>query len=386
MQLTNANSGEMSFGSLIDAVSQIEDQTSMSLTQFTRRSTINSRVFIEKQLAGEEILAPVMLNIMNLYTGLILTAVNMNRYITGSRKVRDAMSIVATEGFDAMPQYSGDLLNKFLLGNQDTFHMPKSTKMEIVRSDGTSFEDGEYGEATTYGAGSGSKVLDTEPKNANLPSGRVIEVNFGANGTKAGDAPSGNFTINLFLQLLPTFIPTDVAEQFIALNFSPSIKQRWMQVSAGEISFINDLILGQDMRKRRRKALKNDKSGALKDMIERQENALSNSWLKLLMIRPERQNIANTILIFEKRTFDKACSRSGLKFSDYNQRQKFFNKTFAMMCCTIDPMYNKIETFYHGLNAVSQFTFDQCKRNARTDNVDLQAVMKAYSQGMAPKY
>ena len=371
MQLTNQN-GDISLGGIIDAVQNFEDATSMSLFQYTKRSTINSRVYIERSLANEEILSPLMLNIMNLYTGLILTATDMNRYISGSKKIRDAMSVVATEGFDVPESIPQEKMEAYFLGSSTLSAEAKKHIVPSMRVD----DSGPHNP-------SGANILDPEPKNTNLPSGRIIEVKFGNVGK---DINEGTFAVNLFLQLLPQYIPSDVASQFIGLNFTPSVKQRWMQVSAGEISMVRDLLLGQDIRKKRLKALKNDKSGALSDMLDRQANALANSWLKLAFVTPERQNIANTILIFEKNTFDRACSNAGLRFKDYNSRQRFFDKTFAMMLCVVDPMYNKIEMYYHGLPAMSTFTFEQMKRNAKTESVDLLSVMKTYAQGMAPKF
>ena len=370
MSLVNKDN-ELSLGGIIDAVQHFEDATSMSLFQYTKRSTINSRVYIERSLANEEILPPLMLNIMNLYTGLILTAMDMNRFVHGSKKVRDAMSVVATEGFDAMDTLPQEKLASFFLGSKD---LASGTKKAICPS---SMElDG-------FSNASGGGVVEPENRNPNLPSGRIIEVKFGPVGKDSSDS---TFAVNLFLQLMPYYIPTEVASQFVGLNFTPSVKQRWMQARVGEISTIRDLILGQDLRKQRMKALKNDKTGALSDMLDRQSNALANSWMKLSFLTPERQNIANTILIFDKATFDRACSNSGLRFKDYNSRQKFFNKTFAMMLCVVDPMYSKIDMYYHGLPAVSSFTFEQMKRNAKTEAVDLLSVMKNYAQGMAPKF
>ena len=479
MKLTNSN-GDLSLGSLLDAAQKVEDYTSMSLFQYAKRAVVNSRVFITRNLASEEILTPLMLNTMNLYTGLIMTALSMNRQISATRRVRDAMSVVATESFDTPNQpaiYTRDLMNSFFGSKfsdgidksqdaqseaiieeavdantnrtphyEDTEELEKevvermvdesaeeagiddddtnlSPSMATKKPTGNDLlnavekkieegfkkerertnnnkrssvhpdvdglrpdEPGDYFDDVTepgpLGGVSKAQVADPEPRNVNLPSGRIIQINFGNIG---GDKNHG-FMINLLLQLSPRFIPEDVAAQFIKMNFTPSIKQRWMQVSAGEISFISDFIMGMDRRKQRRKAMKQDKDGLLREMIERQENSLSNSWLKLAFIQPDRQNIANTILIFDKTTFEKACSNAGLRFKNYNQRQKFFSKTFSMMIHVVDPMFNKVTTYYHGLDAVSEFTFDQIKRNSKTENVDLMQVMKSYAQGMAPKF
>ena len=458
MKLTNSN-GDISLGSLIDAAQKVEDYTSMSLFQYAKRAVVNSRVFITRNLANEEILTPLMLNTMNLYTGLIMTALSMNRQISATKRVRDAMSVVATESFETPDRpaiYTRDLMNSFFgskfsdgiepsqdpqsekiieeavndstnqTSNLDTVEtedlekevaermveesaeeaslddegispspemkakdpkfdrLAETIKKEVEKSvekgikkekdskkgrssvhpdiEGTRPDDiGDYfddvTEAGPLGGVSKAQVADPEPRNVNLPSGRIIQINFSNIG---GDKNHG-FMINLLLQLSPRFIPEDVAAQFIKMNFTPSIKQRWMQVSAGEISFISDFIMGMDRRKQRRKAMKLDKDSLLREMIDRQENSLSNSWLKLAFIQPDRQNIANTILIFDKTTFEKACSAAGLRFKNYNQRQQFFSKTFSMMIHVVDPMFNKVTTYYHGLEAVSEFTFDQIK-------------------------
>lgn len=390
MQLTNAN-GALSLGGILDAIQTFEDATSTSLFQYTKRAVIMSRVFIEKNLAGEEILTPLMLNIMNIYTGLIMTAINMNQYVHGSKKVRDVMSIVATESLSEAPADLQSKFNDYFLGSQAKLMLSDRSKRELHAGmegsltpyNGTPLRRKVNPTKTTKtGSVKDAGIVPNDVKDTTLPSGRVIAVDFGANKGANG----GTFKVNMYLQLLPTFIPTDVAHQFIEMNFTPSVRQRWMQVSAGEITFFKDFLLGQDRRRKRFEALRNDKTGALKEMVERQENNLSSSWLKLAQVTPERQNIANTILIFEKNSFDRACNNAGLKFKDFNSRQEFFNKTFSMIVATVDPMYNRIEMYYHGLNAMSTFTFDQMKKNSKTEAVDLMAMMKTFANGMAPKF
>lgn len=365
MQVTN-DEGRSSFGGLVEMVRNLEDATSMSLFQYTKRSTINSRVFIEKTLAGEEILTPLMLNIMNLYTGLILTATCMNQYVTSTKRVRDMMSVVATESYNQPPVDLDACMESF-------FQQPK---MDVGWQNSTVTDDNAFEDS------GGGQVVDPETRIANLPSGRIIQVEFANPSAGRRNAQK----IDLQLNLQPTYIPTDVAQQFVELHFSPSLKQRWLQMTTGEISFWKDFILHQDQRKRRIDALRHDKTGTLREMIERKENNLSRAWLKLTTVMPEYQNIANSILIFDKNNLQKVCSRSGLKLTDYRSRQAFLDKTFVMMMCVVDPMYNSVDMYYHGLQNTSTFTFDQIKRNSQTEKVDLMSVMKTYAQGMAPKF
>ena len=369
---TNEN-GDLSFGGLVNAIQNIEDSTSMSLFQYTRRSIVNSRVYIDNTLADEDILTPVMQNIMNLYVGLIMTAMNMNQYVQGTKKVRDSMSVVATEDFT--PVSINSMMKSYFLSGNNSDGVEETLNPFKEKENGISARNSAgYSEAKTN-----NKELSSG-MDVPLPSGRIIQVEFnnGNHGT--------TFTVNIMLNLQPNFIPNDVIRQFIAINFKPSLHQRWIQATAGEIKFISDFLLGNDLRRQRFEALKKDKTGSLQQMIDRKENSLSNFWLKLIQVRPERQNIANTILIYEKRTFDKACSDSGVNFKTYSARQKFFTNTMVMMVVVIDTMYNKVTMYYHGITDPSVFTFDQMKKNAKSEATDILAMMKNYAQGMAPRF
>jgi hypothetical protein len=340
--ITN-NNGDLSWGGLVNAVQNIEDATSMSLFQYTRRSIVSSRVYIEDTLANEEIMTPLMLNIMNLYVGLIMTAMNMNQYVQGTKRVRDSMSVVATEDFQPIMNIEKSMRAYFLRGDDNDSILDHLNPFHEDNDDNKS------------GAGtSKSGVIASEPRqDITIPSGRIVQIEFGNGDTDK------KFTVNLFVQLQPNVIPQDVARQFVGINFKPAISQRYMQAGVGEIKFWSDFVLGNDLRKQ---------------------------WLKLLQVTPERQNIANTILVFEKNNFDKACSASGINFKTYSTRQKFFTATMSMMVCIVDPMYNKVQMYYNGITDPSVFTFDQMKRNSKTEATDILAMMKNYAQGMAPKF
>ena len=354
-----------SLSTVLSTIQDLEDGASLSLTQYVKRSIISSRVFIDNALSTEEVLKNLMSTVMNLYVGFIMTAFSMNQYCTGTKKIRDVMSIVATEDFNRKAQYLSDALKNYFPGMEDM--------MNDIADAASDVSDALHSNNPVEGSTNVSSAKESE-----LPSGRVIRVEMNIQGNK--------FNFDMFLQLAQMFIPSDVARQFIKLNFTPTFKQRFLQAKAGEISFINDLLMCQDIRKQRLNALKHDKNGVLTEMLERQQNGLENAWLKYSQVTPQRQNIANTILVFEKSNFDKACSDAGLRFKDYNSRQQFFTKTFSMMICVVDPMYNKVDIYFNGLNAASTFTFDQLKKNGNSNASDILTMMKAYAANVAPKF
>lgn len=459
----------------------------VSLFKYARESVICSRTYICSRLENEEILSPLMMNIMNLYVGLILTALGMNRAVTGSKTIRDQIQLVSTESFKtnvpmttlkaALDDFFGS--SPRMAKTISTYKESENTQVDEKSSTNVSSRSAENTNIDDrYDTYSG-KVVDTQGKEVALPCGRMIQIdldtgmlvtnnssekNFSeteessntqnkftrtntrsrdvntydkkgniridANGqyiteteytttheTTAGpntansaqnirtsernknsteyvDAyskrQSQKVTLTLLLQLTPVFITPDVAESFVRLNFEPGIWQRIRMLSAGEISFFKDFILGMDKERRRMKAMLQDKSGALKDMIDRQTNSMNKHFQKTtthaLGGSDKHANIANTILIFDENTFKRALDGSGFKFNTPEQRQRFFDASYAMMLCVVDPMYGRVTMYYNGLEAYSTWKYDQIKRNAKNESMDLSAIMKNYAANMAPKF
>lgn len=389
-QIVN-NNGDLSFGSLVNfltsGVSNIEDRTGSSLFQYTRRTIINSRVFIDDTLRGEDILNPLMMNLMNLYAGLILTAINVDRQVTSTKTVRDSLSVVATEDYKV--EFANDLMSKYFKGCSirstmaDPVVTPADPNAPAAPDDGDESK-GKKKESTPADHDP-QRNTETEYRTKEfmndvpIPSGRIVQVTF-------DHKDYGKFNVNLLIQLSPIYVPTDVSQQFIAIHFKPSISQRWLQMTAGEISFFTDFLLGNDLRRKRLDALRKDRTGILSEMIDRKENAMSNMWMKMAQVTPSRQNIANTILIYDDKNFAKACSNNGINFKNYANRQKFFNSTMSMIVVVVNPMYNRVDMYFNGMQHSSTFTFDQLKKNAKTEATDILAMMKQYANNGMIKF
>lgn len=365
--------------SIAELIRDIEDGLSVSLPQYTKRSVISSRTYIQKECASQEILGDLLKVIMNMYSGFILTAVSMNQYIDKTKTVRDIMDIVATEGFslpkDTISNFNMDVaLESYFNGQKmlvDTISDLDIDATKVAR------DERERNTSST----SNTKFLEY-PKEVNIPSGRIIELKFGSEKKSDGI----HLTVNLFLQLMPIFVPKEVIAAFVNMNFTPSLKKRYLQYKTGEISFFKDFLLAMDIQKDRRKSMKADRSGILSDMIKKQENSLFDTMLKYLSVYKNKQNIANTIMIVNANDFNMVCNKYNIDFNKYRDRQSFFNKSFTMMLASIDENYNKVSIYFHGLEQYGTYTFNQIMNNAKTEKYDLTDIMKAYSKGIAPKF
>ena len=405
----------ISLDGLINAIQSANSPT--SLTEFAKQSMINSRVYIEKNLATDEILTPLMQNIMSLYCGLVFTAVNLNQNICGSKTVRDISSTVSSaEAFDARQKSNtfdstmGLMKDYFVGSNKDpmvnrpyvsmsrnsnhrnnnhrnnsngihnnTYYGDTVQNLNPVNINNNNSDNRHYSTSTKIDLKPNS-VIDPEPKSVSLPSGRILNIPMITDG-------NSTFNLQLLIQLFPFFIESDVAQEFIDLNFTPSFWRRFTQFKAGEISFFKDFIFSCDLREKRMKALIKDKTGGLADMINKQKNAVASHWMNFLR-KPgtEKINIASTILILNKNSVDKALHKNGIDLKSSSNRKKFFENSYCMMLVVVDQMYNEVDIYYNGIEAVSTFKYEQIKRESKKDSTDLVSIMKSYAQGLAPKF
>jgi hypothetical protein len=169
-------------------------------------------------------------------------------------------------------------------------------------------------------------------------------------------------------------------EQFITLNIDKDIYKRWLQWKAGEIKFFKDFIFEVDMLNKRKEALKRDTTGDLLAMLEKTKTAISERWMKLLFIKPNKQNIANTINIFDKYTFNKITNNSGYNFKRYSDRQKYFSRSYAMSVIVVDQDHNMVDMYWNGLENRGEYTFNQLQSASKKDTLNLMAAMSQMSQ------
>lgn len=408
------------------------NRNEVSLFGYAKSSIISSRLYIEETLATEAIIPNLTRNLLNLYVGMIITALNLDKFVADGRKVSEIMSLVATEDFT--PQLKNIDISQVV----SDYFIPTSAKRhlsEAVLSDYNfipAMEDDTSSASNIKEINNTDRSRNTEkttdfsykpmtlvPKDMQLPCSAMIQFDIDTSAvstsvvtSKGLDAPNlsmrdvdktselnkSNRKLSILVQLRPSFIPSTVMKAFVDMNFTLPFAKRWLQATAGEISFFKDFLLGFDIDKRYRKALRDDKTGVLKEMFENQASALSRHFEKIASHSPiirnlmywnqssKSINIANTILIFDKQSFDRACNTSGINFNNYDVRKRFFEKTYAMIICLVDPNYNYIHMFYNGIAQPSMFTFNQINTNAKTEATDLISIMKSYAANMAPKF
>lgn len=318
-----------------------------SLTRYSKTTSVVSRVYIEEDLVQEDIMVPLM-NVLNqIYISYVMTALQLHNVIANYAVVRQAIQRVSTEGFvDVLDQIE----DKF--GEEDP-------ALEAI------------------------KPIDIEKNVAHLATGRVIEFDFIVG--KDDDKKPITVTVPIHVTLVPNQITSAVAEAFLSLNFTPTMSQRWKQVKAGEISLLRDFMLSRDLVDKYAKAIKEDDTNALKDMMSSKNAARRKQMLNAASGRVSN-NIASSLLVFNKRGFDKAAHDANLNFKVYQDRQKFFEAALAMLVIVVDPMYESVDIYYNGLQQYSTLTNRMIESaGSKSNGVDMKELMGALAKG-APKF
>ena len=77
-----------------------QDAKNLHLSNYIKKSMVSSRVFIQRTCAEEPILNDLLGSIQQLYLSWILTAIDMNKYVDGTRTIRNMLDVVATEAME----------------------------------------------------------------------------------------------------------------------------------------------------------------------------------------------------------------------------------------------------------------------------------------------
>jgi len=381
VSLMNNEKGDISLAKIFEFIRNFEDKSNVSLPAYIRRATVDSRVFVSKEAAMEEVINDVLYANHALYVGWVTSALSMSQYV-GNTRVREIISTVATESLNKHNRYINPNIDSILDNYSiDKYKLPtvyassnNGNPIKIVKT-----PDSDIPSDTPDIRGSqGMKGFDM-PSSFNLLGGTIIEMSF-AVGEKQ------KITIPVLVRLSPTLITDNVAKQFFKSNYKPDTWLRWFKVRSGEISFWHDFLLELDLRDEKKQALKEDKSGALFDMFAQQKSALTAYIGKILGWRSERQNIASSIHVYTKPQFNKWCHDVGCRFENESDRNTFFKKTFSTCVNVIDSDFNKVYVYAAGIKHSAEYSFSQLQNNRNKQQYDLASIMRAFSSQSTPRF
>ena len=370
-------------------IGDITDSSKVSLPAYTRPLRLCSRVYIDATVSSDPVVTDIVKTVHTQYAAFILSALQMNQFVTSGRTVQDILHVVATEDNKFHVSVADDIFSDALeavvsktIATNLSGKEPKKTPEEEAKEKEKKDKDKPKGPYDDHGTAEG-EVISFAGDN-HIPAGKVIEVTLASPVN-----PKASITLNLLVQLAPYIIPAPLAVQFITKDVVPTFHQRWMQWRTGEISFWRDFVMMSDVVEKREKLRRMDKDGVIADSMGSQGKgrfrALENTGEKEKAKRA--RNIANSILIFSNETIQRAKVESGIDLSDPHARQKYFDVSFAMILVVVVMLYDQVTFYYNGIDECATFSFDQVKVGGKGGgNTDLVTILNALNQGKSPKF
>lgn len=223
--------------------------------------------------------------------------------------------------------------------------------------------------------GTGNSTKDIANMAANLSTGIMLEVTIEQGGDKA--------TIPVSVRLIATPTkPNTIKQLMLMASKNRTMKERWHGWRSGELAFISDIVLCQDLIDSHRETLMKDESGQYAEIVARKnKNRLSG----LLSLTPSVSTASN-ILIVGADNMREIERETGLRMESYKHRQKFFEAAYLMLIAVVDTRYEVVTIYHRGLSLPSEVSFKELKRNGKKDSVDVNEILKAYQLGDAPSF
>jgi len=207
----------------------------------------------------------------------------------------------------------------------------------------------------------------------NLSVGKMLEVNIESEGNKA------TFPINV--RLICSGIGTKELVHILSVGSKNiSVKERFHAWRAGQLEFVRDLLLCQDLIDAHKKTLAKDPTGLYDELRKRRKG---NSISAIFSGQPSVATASNIIVCSSAAVKDIERQVGG-RLKDFRVREKLFRETYCMILCVVDPEWEHV-TFYHRSIAIpTEMSVKELAVSNKGKGPDVGEILKAYQLGNSP--
>lgn len=207
----------------------------------------------------------------------------------------------------------------------------------------------------------------------NLSVGKMLEVHIESEGNKA------TFPINV--RLICSGIGTKELVHILSVGSKNiSVKERFHAWRAGQLEFVRDLLLCQDLIDAHKKTLAKDPTGLYDELRKRRKG---NSISAIFSGQPSVATASNIIVMSSQAVKDVERQVGG-RLKDFRVREKLFRETYCMILCVVDPEWEHV-TFYHRSIAIpTEMSVKELAVSNKGKGPDVAEILKAYQLGNSP--
>jgi hypothetical protein len=348
-------------GRALAGVSQGAD----SLVGYTAPARVEPLCLIDDSLTFSDMLPTTMQSLLNLFTGYYLQAfalsanvgnINVIQQLDRLNPNRDpASAFVGAYGSDALGLESiSDLTHRLPYPGDKRNTSDRALRISMEAE--------------------GGKAPGDEIKQlTNLSVGKLVNVEIKDGTNKA--------VIAVSIRLLANAIsPKAMTHILSAGGKDVSFKERLHQVRSGEIQFVRDLILCQDLIDEHKKHLANDKDGFYEAILRRRTgNALASALTGNYSVAT-----SSNLAVISTETATQVEMAVGGRLSDYKVRQKIFEKSYLMLLVVVDTSRNRAKFYHRGIPEATDVSERDMKASEKGGGADVNDILAAYRLGNSP--
>lgn len=299
----------------------LRDARAGSIIEFTRGTRVEPLTLVDMRSTQLPYIDDVLNTLLNMVCGYYLQAfhlsVNINnvdviRLLDKLNPNRDPLDSAASSRYLSMVNIDNNI-GSLNFGKAPT---------KVYSQEATSTKSGE------------SHMTAHLNEQANLSVGKLIEVSVGE-GDKQARIP-----INVRL-MVNTMFSDPMVKTLSMGNHEITLKERYHSLRSGQIRFISDFILCQDLIDEHRENLIKDTSGMYRKRAKQQ----SKNKLAAILSGQASVASASTIIVLNEDTMREAESKGKYRINNFKSRSKFFETNHAMIIAVINPDWENV-TFY----------------------------------------
>lgn len=364
---------EAAEGSLIDYTAVLRNEPIVMMEDSLVHQAVSSDVlkFLTNLFAGYYLQAVAITNnIGNVNVMQVLDRLNSKRDVLSNAKAE----FVSRESFAPRPQFklTPEISKESAQLMYPAYYRPSVESYDEVSVESTIL-DNKDNNAPVVNEAAGRDAVKTLNDAPNLATGKIFEVVIENEGKRA--------TIPVSVRLNPLSCSPGLVQEMLSLgDIRNSTIERFRRWREGELEFINDLILCNDLVEKHYSLLKADKHGIYKDILKRRRN----NRLSALITQSTSLATASSMCIITEDTASDLQMAIGGKLADPKVRASVFARCSLMFLVVIDPELQFIRIYHRGIAYPMELTYGEIKNQAKGNGPDVMELLKAFSAGNRP--
>lgn len=364
---------EAAEGSLIDYTAVLRNEPIVMMEDSLVHQAVSSDVlkFLTNLFAGYYLQAVAITNnIGNVNVMQVLDRLNSKRDVLSNAKAE----FVSRESFAPRPQFklTPEISKESAQLMYPAYYRPSVESYDEVSVESTIL-DNKDNNAPDVNNAVGRDAVKTLNDAPNLATGKIFEVVIENEGKRA--------TIPVSVRLNPLSCSPGLVQEMLSLgDIRNSTIERFRRWREGELEFINDLILCNDLVEKHYSLLKADKHGIYKDILKRRRN----NRLSALITQSTSLATASSMCIITEDTASDLQMAIGGKLADSKVRASVFARCSLMFLVVIDPELQFIRIYHRGIAYPMELTYGEIKNQAKGNGPDVMELLKAFSAGNRP--